>query len=242
MKCIAAALFSLITMCAFGQDTTYYSSEGKKVETIHEADYCEMVVFTASDSSAASLQQFFTNGVKKSEASYVDYKKDKKTGVNKSWYRNGELHTEIHYNNGKRDGKLSSWWENGKLKREDLYSNDSLISGKCYDSTGTAVAYYPYEVLPEFPGGETALIKYLGHELKYPVTARENGIQGSVYVYFFVDRNGNIVESGILDSPADDLSTEALRVVNRMPKWKPGLVDGEKTGTRYNLPIRFALR
>lgn len=242
MKTAFTLLFAAAIGSAIGQDTTYYNNDGKIVETIHEADYCEMVVFPEGDSLTASLQQFFTNGAKKTEVNYTDFKKKKVDGAYRSWYSNGQQHRVIEYHEGKKDGQLMTWWANGTLKRSDTFRNDSLVKGACYDSTGQEVAYYNYEIIPEFPGGEAALFKFLSNEIKYPAYARENDIQGKVYVTFFVDRNGNVLESKVLKSPSEHLSAEALRVVNKMPKWKPGTIDGEKTGVMYNLPVAFRLR
>jgi protein TonB len=201
-----------------------------------------MIVFPMGDSATASLQQFFTSGAKKSEVTFSDYKNNKKDGAYRSWYRNGNPHKDIAYNEGKLDGVLKTWWENGKLKREDVYKNDTLVSGTCYDISGIPIPHFDYEVLPQFPGGETALYKFLIKEIKYPTYAIENDIQGKVYVSFFVDRNGNILESSVIQSPSEHLSSEALRVINKMPKWEPGKVDGIPTSTRYNLPVSFVLK
>jgi protein TonB len=242
MKIVALLVLVMLATPALCQDTTYYNTEGKKVETIHEADYCEMVVFPEGDSLTAHLQQFFTNGAKKSETTFTDFKKKKKEGIYRSWYKNGKQQREIEYNEGKMDGKVMTWWENGTVKRSAIYQNDSLVKGTCYDSSGKEVSYYDYLIMPEFPGGEAALLKYLSKETKYPAYARENNIQGKVFVSFFVDRNGNVLESKVVKSPSEHLSSEALRVVNHMPQWKPGMEDGEKTGVMYYLPLSFTMR
>ena len=98
------------------------------------------------------------------------------------------------------------------------------------------------EEQPSFPGGVPALFKYLAAEVKYPVIAQENGIQGRVVTSFVVDKEGNIkqvkVERGV--DPA--LDAEALRVVKAMPKWIPGKQKGEAVAVRYILPVQFRLQ
>lgn len=242
MKLTLTALFLLIVMNGFAQDTTYYSADGVKVSDVHEADYCEMIVFPQGDSLTASLQQFFTNGAKKAEVNYSDFKNKKREGAYKAWYRNGNQAKEIFYDEDRLDGNVKTWWENGKMKRDDVYRNDTLVSGTCYDSAGSVIPHFEYEILPEFPGGEKAMYSFLSKEVKYPEYARERNIQGKVYISFFVDRNGNILESQVLKSPDQHLSDEALRVINKMPRWKPGMTDGIPTGTRYNLPVSFVLK
>lgn len=111
--------------------------------------------------------------------------------------------------------------------------NDDVVEGQIF----TVV-----EEQPSFPGGLPALFKYLAAEVKYPVIAQENGIQGRVVTSFVVDKEGNIkqvkVERGV--DPA--LDAEALRVVKAMPKWIPGKQKGEVVAVRYILPVQFKLQ
>ena len=97
------------------------------------------------------------------------------------------------------------------------------------------------EIMPEFPGGERALLSYLARNVKYPVIAQENGIEGRVYVSFVVDEEGNIFDVGLLRKVDSSLDNEALRVVRGMPKWKPGKQGGKAVKVRYNVPINFQL-
>jgi len=98
------------------------------------------------------------------------------------------------------------------------------------------------EIMPEFPGGERALISYLANNIKYPLIAQENGIKGKVYVSFVIDELGNINDVNVLRGVDSALDNEALRVVKGMPKWKPGKQAGKAVKVRYNVPINFALR
>ena len=96
--------------------------------------------------------------------------------------------------------------------------------------------------MPEFPGGESSLLKFLGSNVKYPVIAQENGIQGKVYVSFVINETGNIDDVCIVRGVDNSLDNEALRVVRSMPKWKPGKQDGKTVKVRYNVPIFFELK
>ncbi len=98
------------------------------------------------------------------------------------------------------------------------------------------------EVMPEFPGGERALINYLSSHVNYPVIAQENGIEGKVYVSFVVDEQGNIYDVNILRGVDTSLDNEAMRVVKGMPRWNPGMQGGKPVKVRYNVPIYFELR
>lgn len=98
------------------------------------------------------------------------------------------------------------------------------------------------EIMPEFPGGENALNKFLKNNTHYPTMAAEAGISGIVFVKFIVDKNGEIGSVVVEGAKkGGGLEEEAMRVVKRMPKWKPGRQNGENVSVYFNLPIRFTL-
>lgn len=98
------------------------------------------------------------------------------------------------------------------------------------------------ELMPEFPGGEDALNKFLRNNTHYPTMASESGISGTVFVKFVVDKSGMIGNVTIEGAKkGGGLEEEAMRVVKKMPKWKPGKQNGETVAVYFNLPIRFTL-
>lgn len=98
------------------------------------------------------------------------------------------------------------------------------------------------EQMPEFPGGESALLAYLSKNIKYPAIAQENNIQGRVIVQFVVNKDGSIVDCKIVKSTVDkSCDKEAIRVVSTMPKWKPGHNNGKPVRVRYTVPVMFRL-
>ena len=96
--------------------------------------------------------------------------------------------------------------------------------------------------MPGFPGGEAKLFEYLQKNIKYPPVARENGIQGRVYVTFVVDKEGKIRDAKILRGIGGGCDEEALRVVRAMPDWKAGRQNGRSVQVQYNLPVNFTLK
>lgn len=99
------------------------------------------------------------------------------------------------------------------------------------------------ETMPEFPGGQYALFKFISKNLNYPKDAKKKGIQGKVMVQFIVEKDGTIGDIRIIRSVSPDLDKEAIRVFNlpTMPKWKPGTSDGVAVRVRYSVPIIFKL-
>jgi len=102
--------------------------------------------------------------------------------------------------------------------------------------------FFIVENMPEFPGGELALRKFIANAIKYPVIAQENGIQGKVYVNFVVDKDGSVSNARIARGVDASLDKEALRVVNSLPKWKPGMQRGKPVRVSYTVPISFVLQ
>lgn len=94
----------------------------------------------------------------------------------------------------------------------------------------------------EFPGGQTALMKWLSNNVRYPESAQQNDIQGRVVVRFVVEKDGSIGAATIVKGVDKDLDREALRVVKKMPRWQPGKNNGVAVRSYFNLPVVFKLQ
>ena len=109
------------------------------------------------------------------------------------------------------------------------------------DSINNDEVFQIVEDMPLFPGGEDALRKWIGENVKYPAPAAENGIHGKVYVQFVVEADGSVSRAKVVRGVDPSLDAEALRVVNASPKWKPGYQGGKAVPVSYTVPINFAL-
>ncbi len=129
------------------------------------------------------------------------------------------------------------------------YSYTLIFHSKCNDGKGYSYCYNNknqrinsiYDIMPEFPGGEIALKKFLQKNILYPKEAREQGIEGTVYTSFVVDTNGEISDIKILRGVGGGCSEEAIRVIKRMPKWKPATQKGKPVRVQFNMPINFSI-
>lgn len=101
--------------------------------------------------------------------------------------------------------------------------------------------YYSVSVKPEFPGGESDLLRFLAKHYKIPRIDKEMGNQGKIYVGFVIDKDGNVINTYIERGLSPTLDAEALRVVNMMPKWKPGQQGIKKVAVSFILPIHVKL-
>ena len=105
------------------------------------------------------------------------------------------------------------------------------------------VIFVVVESMPEFPGGAQAMMKYVAENIKYPVIAQENGIQGRVICQFVVEKDGKVSDIQVVRSSGEaSLDKEAVRVINSMPKWKPGKQRGKPVRVKYTLPVNFRLQ
>lgn len=144
------------------------------------------------------------------------------------------------------------------IVEDDVEVEDDLIIDAEADETTEIQEYIPIEVdeevvdeasiftvvesMPEFPGGLQELYNYLGNNIKYPVMAKESGIQGRVFVTFVVERDGSITDVRVMRGIGGGCDEEAIRVVQSMPKWQPGKQRGKPVRVQYNLPVRFTLQ
>jgi periplasmic protein TonB len=101
--------------------------------------------------------------------------------------------------------------------------------------------YEEVEVMPAYPGGQEALLEFLGENVKYPKNAAKNKIQGKVFVNFIVDETGAVTNAKIVRGVDPDLDKEALRVINLLEKWTPGKNKGKAVKVKFTIPINFAL-
>jgi TonB family protein len=111
---------------------------------------------------------------------------------------------------------------------------EARYEGKLYDLGSV-------ETAPEYQGGQKALARFLGSALKYPVKARENKIQGKVYISFIVEKNGTLGDFKVVKGIGSGCDEEAIRVLRLSPAWKPGIADGKVVRTTYILPITYQL-
>jgi protein TonB len=98
------------------------------------------------------------------------------------------------------------------------------------------------ETMPEYPGGEKAMNKFLDENLTYPKDAIKQGIQGKVWVGFIVDKEGKIAEIEVLRGIGGGCDEEAVRVIAKMPNWIPGKQSGKPVVVKFRFPINFTLR
>ena len=120
-----------------------------------------------------------------------------------------------------------------KVSDENLEEVDVKISGD--------EVFMIVEEMPEFPGGEEALVKFIAESTKYPEEAKNKGIQGKVFVQFVVNKEGNVEDVKLAKSIDPLLDEAAMNIVKSMPQWKPGRQRGKNVNVSFTIPINFQL-
>jgi periplasmic protein TonB len=132
---------------------------------------------------------------------------------------------------------------------EDIVSEDEINLDSSYDKNRdnqlkeqvSIISYDSVEIKPIFPGGESALNKYIHQNTNYPQLAIEQNIEGTVYVSFIISENGEITDPTIYQGVDSIIDIEAINTVKQMPKWSPGKHKGKLVKVNYVLPVKFML-
>ena len=95
--------------------------------------------------------------------------------------------------------------------------------------------------LPEFRGGESAYNTFIKRTLHYPLNARKKHIQGKVFLSFVIEKDGHVTNVQVVQGVSAELNSEAIRVIKKSPKWRPGIENGRPVRVQYTMPIRFTL-
>ena len=191
------------------------------------------------DGKAATMQQLKALDPKeidnlsviKNEEALKEYAKHFKADTS-----NGILfvNTKEYVKNGKKE--LVSATVKAKEPQED---HPTAIGTFTPDTPETENAFNVVEQMPQFPGGDVELMKFLSENIKYPEAASKAGTQGRVVAQFIVEADGSITNVKVLKNVSDEIDAEAVRVIKAMPKWKPGMQKGQPVRVKYTIPITF---
>ena len=143
----------------------------------------------------------------------------------------------------KSDVAISSVnFDQGSDEGQEVLKQNQVVVEKVEEKEEETKIFEVVEQMPQFPGGDAALMQYLSSHIKYPVVAEENGIQGRVVCTFVVERNGSITDVRVVKSVDPSLDKEAVRVIKGMPSWIPGKQNGSAVRVKYTVPVTFRLQ
>jgi len=231
---LCLAIFSLIYLHVHGQarDTIYYDSKWNKTDKAGK--YFYRIVEPSKLKAHLLVKDFYPNDSKQMEGDYLSVDPDIRDGEFTWWYENGKLKQEATFDNNQIT-KIKNWDEEGQLTMEKEFVR---ITKK----ENGEDEYRAIEAAPKFPGGKDALYHYIEKNVKYPLDAKKGGIEGSVVVRFIIDKEGKVINPEVVKSLYPSLDAEALRLMKKMPRWKPGKQDGKYIRVILELPINFSFK
>ncbi|QZK90586.1 energy transducer TonB [Flavobacterium sp. CHNK8] len=229
MKTFFTSLILLISFNVFAQNKIYFTEDFKELPNAETAKYYS--IYEQKD-KATIRTTFYINDTIYSKDNYSNYKKRQIDGTSERWYANGKKEYLAIYVKGKQEGPQTRYYESGKVKRIENFLNGSFVDGKCFDENGTEIAFFPYYVKPEFPGGKEAFFSYLDQNFK-----SVNNRLGEVILEFYVELDGSLNHFEVIKSVKKEIDLAAIKTLVKGPKWIPGKVDGKVTAIKHKLSI-----
>lgn len=165
----------------------------------------------------------------------------RKEGIFTTFYKNGKLKRISKYTNKGLDSQRKTFYENGNLKMLETYKNDTIIQKHCYTFSGKDTICPPFEILPQFPGGNVKFQTFINSNLNYPKKDLKNNVAGKLILSFIIDENGNTIDPKIIQSVSESIDNVGIKLIKKMPKWTPGIQDGEYVKVKMTIPLNFRL-
>jgi TonB family protein len=246
MKLLLLLPFLLLTASGLrAQDTLYYDLQDQPVPKGDRAAY-----FAVKNCRGKGLKRcavtayYFPGGQKYARLYYSDFPAGKLDEEAVWFYPNGRVRVQESYAKGSREGDRTVYYENGQVQRREIWERNLMVSLFEYDEKGVQKKDPKLASVqaPVFPGGEFALLRFLKDNLIYPNDAKKNHQEGIVTVGFYIQKNGAVDKIQIVQGVCEAIDEECLRVVRRMPRWKPALdANGEPMPFYIDLPVTFTL-
>lgn len=232
------ALFQLLLVNSFCQDTTFFRKRGEKISDRSEAnliiiktkEFNGNYVVTELDGKFKRFsEKIFTDEQEQNliQETFFSAQNEKLLITN---FVKGVKTNSICFGQG---GQWISKYNYDGDQKIDIADNPAITD---YDAIFEYIGH-----MPEFTGGEKKLLKYLTKKIKYPKEALNNGESGILYFSFVINKTGAAEDVKLVQGKGESLINEAIRVINEMPAWKPGTVNNKNVRVRYNLPIRFII-
>ncbi|TGE24286.1 TonB family protein [Hymenobacter aquaticus] len=242
---VAAGLGSAATVS--GQSAppglnAYFQSQGKN----DDLSFGPGILFRTdtvrtAGTPAGTLVRYYPSGKKYEEADFANLRKGELQGRQTRWFETGQVQATEEYAAGKRQGLLTTFYPNGVVRRREEFVQGKSRAAQCFTAAGQPVACSDYVVFPEYPGGLQLLLTRIQTSVNYPEQQIQEGIEGKVRVDFVIDKTGAVRNARIQKSLSEPLDAEALRVVNSLPDWTPGRLDGEPVEVLFTLPVTFKI-
>lgn len=186
--------------------------------------------------------------------SEVNYKNDKKEGQ-EIFYDNEKIKSSYSYQYGVKEGDFIVYDSLGTVTNQGIYKSDTIFSQSLQVESMDAENFKIVQEMPMFdPCTEVSemearktcaqkkMLIFIYSNLKYPADARERDIEGTARIRYIVEKDGSIKDISVIRGVCSSIEKECIRVIEAMPKWVPGMQNGEPVKVQFNLPIKFKLQ
>lgn len=238
-------LFSLLLLIGVqvinAQDTivSYFDKNWKETDRANAHYYRKAV---EAENKTWNVTDYYMDGAVQMTGSFTNKKLKEKQGDFRYYYQNGQVYYEGRYEKDEFDGEWKWYREDGSLSSQENYKKGELGEFTFWNADGSKVQEERQVMeYAEFKGGEKEMREFIATHLQYPKPAQYAGVEGKVYVKFFIDKEGYLERARIEQSVDPDLDKEALRVVAAMPQWIPGKRHNLPVKMSYTVPISFVL-
>ena len=231
----------------------YYNLFKIELNSPDDAEYY-MVISSSETNKWVKRYYYIENDQLEMEVDLTSLYPEIKDGKATHYFESGQIEMTVKYDKAEMK-YLQFWNEKGdsmltsgsgivrKVKdghmRVLTFEDSLLTEGFSIREIENDTLYTHVDQLAEYPGGTEALFKFLSRKMKYPKDAKQNGIEGKVYVNFIVDKSGNVTEIKAMQSIGGGCDEEAIRVVKLLEQWEPAIHNGKTVKVEYSLPINF---
>lgn len=231
MKITASAILLFITTFIWAQQKVYFTKDFKELPSQSNATYYNIY---EPNGKGTIRTTFYINDSIYSKDYFSNYKKRQIDGTSERWHPNGKRESLAIYVKGKQEGPQTRYYESGKIKRIENYKNGEFVDGKCFDENETEIAFFPYYVKPEFPGGNKAFYDFISSNFRAP-----NNSMGEVIIGFSVELDGTLNHFEVIKSVNKQIDLAVIKTLVKCPKWIPGKIDGKAVVIKYKIPINI---
>jgi len=251
-----------VSIPTIAQDTTYYDEHWEvtdapgaacyrlktkkedlwQVKDCYKAGNIQMEGYYRDESCKIS-QGRFAYFDDKGHLYHISYNDDGQLdGADTLFYDNNQIRTTGNYKDDERSGEWFGYYPSGKLSARAMYKKGNQKSGEFYNEDGSKnESVHEFSSESEYPGGPSALQRFLTRNLHYPENEVHRSMQGTVIVGFIVTKEGKINKIKIVRSVDDSIDQEAIRVIGLMPFWEPLIIGGILCDSYRTQPIVFTL-
>lgn len=220
----------------------FFDLDRKIVDSVL-ASFYTLYFGTDTTRKSGTNETYLLTGILLSQENYIINKNNEREETVTYFFDNGQVRSVHHIKEGKKNGELIAYFADGNVNRKELYQFDTIVERHYFTKAGKdTLGSSSDERLSSFPGGEKALKYFIKRHTIYPKIAIKKRIEGEVFVNYLVDKYGNVKNVKVNQSVDPNLDKEAVRVIESLPKWRPGYMRDQALSSYHLTSVVFSLK